>query len=94
MKKKLINRMSLTFPASSVNESFARSAVASFCAQVDPTVDELSDLRTAVSEAVTNAIVHGYRGNEKGIVYITAKNYDDRSITIKIEDKGCGIKEA
>ena len=93
MRKKLINRMSLSFPAVSVNEGFARSAVASFCAQVDPTVDELADLRTAVSEAVTNAIVHGYKGRGDGIVYITVKNYGDRSVSVKIEDKGCGITD-
>lgn len=93
MKKKLINRMSLSFPALSVNEGFARSAVAAFCSQIDPTVDELADLRTAVSEAVTNAIVHGYRGMENGTVYITVKNYGDRSVSVKIEDKGCGIKD-
>jgi len=93
MKKKLINQMEISFPAISVNEGFARSAVASFCSQVDPTVDELADLRTAVSEAVTNAIVHGYRGKSGGTVYITVKNYDDRSVSVKIRDKGCGISD-
>ena len=93
MKKKLINRMTLAFPAISVNEGFARSSVASFCAQLDPTVDELSDLRTAVSEAVTNAVVHGYKGRTDGMVYITVKNYDNRSVSVRIEDKGCGITD-
>ena len=93
MKKKLINQTSLSFPALSVNESFARSAVAAFCAQTDPTVEELSDLRTAVSEAVTNAIVHGYRDRKNGTVYITVKCYDNRSVSVKIEDKGCGISD-
>ena len=93
MKKKLINQMELSIPAKSVNEGFARSAVAAFCAQVDPTVDELADLRTAVSEAVTNAIVHGYKNRENGVVYITVKNYDNRSVSVKIRDKGCGITD-
>ena len=93
MKKKLINQMELILPAISVNESIARSAVAAFCAQVDPTVDELADLRTAVSEAVTNAIVHGYRGVNDGKVYITVKNYDNRSVSVKIRDTGCGIRD-
>lgn len=85
--------MELILPAISVNESIARSAVAAFCAQVDPTVDELADLRTAVSEAVTNAIVHGYRGVNDGKVYITVKNYDNRSVSVKIRDTGCGIRD-
>ena len=93
MKKKLINQTSISFPAVSVNEGFARSAVAAFCAQIDPSVDELADLRTAVSEAVTNAIVHGYKGKKSGTVYITVKNYDNRSVSVKIEDKGCGISD-
>ena len=93
MKKKVINQMSLSFPAVSVNEGFARSAVAAFCAQIDPALDELSDLRTAVSEAVTNAIVHGYKERKNGTVYITVKNYDNRSVSVKIEDKGCGITD-
>lgn len=93
MKKKLINQTDISFLASSVNEGYARYAVSSFCAQLDPTLDELSDLRTAVSEAVTNAIVHGYRDREDGIVYITVKIFDDRSISIKVCDKGCGISD-
>ncbi|MBQ9116172.1 MAG: anti-sigma F factor [Clostridia bacterium] len=93
MKKKLINQADFSFRAISVNESFARYTVASFCAQLDPTLEELTDLRTAVSEAVTNAIVHGYRGVKDGIVYITVKAFSDRSISIKIRDKGCGIAD-
>lgn len=93
MKKKLINQAEISFPANSVNESFARYAVAAFCAQLDPTLDELTDLRTAVSEAVTNSIVHGYRGRDDGTVYITVKAYDDRSISVKVRDKGCGISD-
>lgn len=93
MKKKILNKMELSFSALSVNEGFARSAVAAFCAELDPTVDELADLRTAVSEAVTNAIVHGYGERSGGTVYITVKNYVDRSVSVKIQDKGCGISD-
>ena len=93
MKKTVINQTEITFPAHSVNESYARYAVSSFCAQLDPTLEELSDLRTAVSEAVTNSIVHGYRGMSMGEIYITVKIYNDRSISVKIRDKGCGIAD-
>ena len=82
--------MKLQIPSKSCNESFARVAVASFFAQLDPTVDEISDIKTAVSEAVTNSIVHGY-ANEIGNVFIHAKIIDDNKIYIRIRDKGCGI---
>lgn len=93
MKKKLIDKAELSFDAISVNEGFARCAVAAFCAQLDPTMEELTDIRTAVSEAVTNAVVHGYRGRSDGVVYITVKAFDDRSISIRVRDKGCGIED-
>lgn len=93
MKKKVINETSLSFPAKSVNEGFARYAVSSFCAQLDPTFEELTDIRTAVSEAVTNAIVHGYRDLGDGPVYIKVKIFEDRSISISVKDEGCGIED-
>ena len=74
------------------NESFARVAVAAFFAQLDPTVDEMADIKTAVSEAVTNSIVHGYR-EKIGVIYIHAKILEDRTISIKIRDNGCGIDD-
>lgn len=83
--------MKLQVPSRSLNESFVRVAVAAFFAQLDPTVDEISDIKTAVSEAITNSIVHGYE-NTIGIIYIHAKILDDRTIYIKIRDKGCGIE--
>ncbi len=86
------NEMKLSFPSCSSNEGFARAAVAAFVAQLDPTIEELSDLKTAVSEAVTNCIVHGYR-DAIGIIYITATLSEDRRITVKIRDKGCGIPD-
>lgn len=87
-----LNTMKVTFPSRSANESFARMAVAAFVAQLDPTVEELSDLRTAVSEAVTNCIVHAYR-EKIDKVYITASIYPDSRIVIKIKDNGCGIAD-
>lgn len=89
---KTVNRMKITIPAMSKNEALARSCVAAFAAQVDPTVEELSDLRSAVCEAVTNAIVHGYR-NASGDITITMKLTDEGCIYIKIADKGCGIED-
>ena len=90
MKK--INEMKLSFQSRSVNESFARSAVASFIAALDPTVEELTDVRTAVSEAVTNCIIHAY--SEKiGTVYITASIYPDNRVVIRIRDTGSGIED-
>ena len=90
MKK--INEMKLSFPSRSVNESFARLAVAGFIAGLDPTIEESTDIRTAVSEAVTNCIVHGY--SEKiGIIYITAAIYPDNRVVIRIRDMGKGIED-
>ena len=94
--KKMINEMSLRLPAKSVNEAVARSCVCSFVAELAPTVEELGDLRCAVSEAVTNSIVHGYKGlpdDEVGYVYISVKLYSSREITIEISDNGCGIED-
>ena len=93
MKKKMINEACFSFSARSVNESFARYAVSAFCAQADPTIEELSDIRTAVSEAVTNAIVHGYKDRSDGTVFVTVRLFDNRSVYIKIRDKGCGIAD-
>ena len=87
---KIQNRMRVSFPARSVNESFARTVIAAFAATVDPTVDELIDIKTAVSEAVTNAIVHGYR---EELVYIGASLYPDGRLVVRIRDTGCGIPD-
>lgn len=88
----IINEIKFTMPSLSVNESTARAAVSSFLVHADPTVEELSDIRTAVSEAVTNAIVHGYR-NTHGTVEIVVKLLANREIYIRIKDKGCGIPD-
>lgn len=84
--------MKLYLPSLSVNEGMARSAVASFVAQINPTLEEISDIKCAVSEAVTNSIVHGYK-YESGIIYIGVKYYSDRTVVIEIKDNGCGIED-
>ncbi len=89
---KAINNMHLRFPARSVNESFARMAVTAFVSVLDPTVDWITDIKTAVSEAVTNAIVHGY-SDTTGLVYISATIYEGGTVVIKIRDKGKGIAD-
>lgn len=85
------NKMTLSFLSRSANEGFARASVAAFIAQLDPTLDELADIKTAVSEAVTNAIVHGY-GTPDGIVTITCE-LTDNLVTITVTDTGRGIPD-
>ena len=89
---KPMNEMNVSFLSKSSNESFGRAAVASFVAQFDPTIDELCDIKTAVSEAVTNCIVHAYR-DTIGMIYITVKLYENGRVSIKIRDRGCGIPD-
>ena len=89
---KAINEMKVTFLSRSANEGFARAAVAAFAAQLDPAVDELADLRTAVSEAVTNAIVHGYP-DRLGTVTLTVRLYENGKIQVQVKDKGRGIPD-
>lgn len=89
---KPVNEMKLQFPSKSCNESFARAAVAAFVMNLDPTVEELSDLKTAVSEAVTNCIVHGYR-RMSGQIFITARIREDNRVIVRIRDSGCGIED-
>ena len=88
---KPMNEMKLVFPSLSANEGFARAAVASFVSQLDPVVDELVDIRTAVSEAVTNCIVHAYP-KETGQITLSMRLYENGRVVIKIRDKGCGIE--
>ena len=91
-KKSRINEIKVTLPSYSVNESAARAVVSAFVAQLNPTFDELSDIKCAVSEAVTNCTVHGYR-DMIGPVLIGVKLYDDRSVRIEVKDKGRGIED-
>ena len=88
----VINKMQLKLPALSANEGMARAAVAAFCAQLDPAAVEIADVKCAVSEAVTNCIVHGYR-RTSGTVYLTGKITEDNRVIIKIRDKGVGIAD-
>lgn len=89
---KICNQFKLELDGRSINEGFARVAVSGFVAQLDPTVDEISDIKTAVSEAVTNAIVHGYK-DCVGKIYISVAIAEDNLVVIKIKDKGCGISD-
>ena len=89
---KFENYMILEFPSKSANEAFARSAVACFASQLDPTIEELGDIRTAVSEAVTNAIVHAYP-NELGIVTIRCRILKGQILDVVVKDKGVGIAD-
>jgi stage II sporulation protein AB (anti-sigma F factor) len=92
MKKTLINKMKTVFDSDSRNESFARYAVTAFISRLDPDVGELADIRTAVSEAVTNAIIHGYKSKD-GNVLLEVSIYSDRSVKITVSDRGCGIAD-
>ncbi len=89
--RNIVNETTIKLLSRSFNESFARSAAASFVMQLDPTLDELADIKTAVSEAVTNSIVHGYKEKE-GYITINIKITDDRTVIITVKDKGCGIE--
>ena len=91
MKSNFDNEMKLEFISKSANEAFARIAVAAFASQLDPTIEELADIKTAVSEAVTNCIIHGYE-NKQGIVKLVAK-LKENEIIIEISDNGKGIED-
>ena len=92
MKGRILNSMYLVLPSYSVNEGIARGAVAAFCAQLNPTASELGDIKCALSEAVTNSIVHAYR-DCIGEIYITVDLLENSVVKIKIKDKGCGIDD-
>ena len=89
---KTVNEMKLTIESRSSNESFARVAVTAFVSQLDPTIEEINDIRTCVSEAVTNCIVHAYK-ETLGKIYITVSLSDNAVVTVRIRDKGCGIAD-
>lgn len=87
----IINKFSMNLLSRSANEGFARATVAAFAAQLDPTLEEINDIKTAVSEAVTNCIVHAYREG-LGKIYISGEISNTNIIKIKIRDNGCGIE--
>lgn len=91
-KSAIVNQMKCVFPSCSSNEALARSVAASFAAQMNPTCEEVSDIKCAVSEAVTNAIVHGYR-NTIGEIVLLLKLEEDRTFTAEVRDRGCGIAD-
>ena len=86
------NGMKCSFPSHSVNEGYARTVVTAFAAQLDPTIEEIADIRTAVSEAVTNCIVHAYRGTV-GRVELCVKLLEGSELYVRIRDQGCGIPD-
>lgn len=86
------NEMRIMFLSKSVNESFCRVSVAAFLSQLDPVVSELVDIKTAVTEAVSNSIIHGY-ANTYGIITLDMRVYEDGTVEISISDKGCGIED-
>lgn len=87
-----VNEFKMTVDSRSVNEGFTRTAVAAFTAQLDPTVEEINDIKTAVSEAVTNCIVHGYK-NSVGKIFITVRIKSESAVLITIKDRGAGIED-
>ncbi len=94
MKNKILNSMSLQIPAKSENESFARSVVAAFSSSINPTIDEINDLKTAISEAVTNCVVHAYAKKQSAsdMINIDCLLYENM-LDVKISDNGVGIKD-
>ena len=87
----ILNEMKIEFLSRSANESFARVAVSAFVSQLDPTVSEITDIKTSVSEAVTNSIIHGYE-NKVGIIEVTVRIFSERIVEITIKDNGRGIE--
>ena len=90
---KEVNKMRLEFCGKPENESFARMAVSAFFMQLNPTLEEMTDVKTAVSEAVTNAVVHAYPGNPEGMVWMQARLFQERGIEIEVADTGIGIPD-
>lgn len=90
--QKPINDFKMNVLSKSVNEGFIRAVVSAFSALADPTIEEINDIKTAVSEAITNSIVHGYK-EKQGRIYIDAALFADNTLKIRIKDKGCGIED-
>ncbi len=94
--KKIRNEMKIRVPAESINESVVRACISAFIADANPSVEELCDIRCAVSEAVTNCIVHAYKGygqDEPRHIYISARLYENREVSVEVSDNGCGIAD-
>lgn len=93
MKERIENSMKIKFRAISQNESFSRIVITGFISGANPTVEELADVKTAVSEAVTNCVVHAYRGTDDGTITMEAKLFASGRLWIAVSDKGCGIED-
>jgi stage II sporulation protein AB (anti-sigma F factor) len=94
--KRMINEMKLRLPAISINEGVFRAVLSAFVAELDPSIEEVCDLRLAVSEAVTNCIVHAYKNADDkngAYIYLTSRLYSDREIAVEVSDNGCGIED-
>lgn len=91
-RSKIINQVEMKFLSRSVNEGFARVVASAFASQTDPTIELISEIKTAVSEAVTNAVVHGYQ-NTSGIITIKMQLFEDKRLRITVKDKGIGIPD-
>ena len=94
--KKVVNEMRLRLPARSENEAVCRAVISAFMAELNPTVEEIGDIRCAVSEAVTNSIVHAYKEKEdksSSYIYISARLYSTREVSVEVSDNGCGIAD-
>lgn len=92
MREKTINKMKVRFSSISSNEALSRIIITGFIMPCNPTVEEIADIKTIVSEAVTNCIVHGYKNSEDGIIEISATYTESFKLTVMIKDKGCGIE--
>nr|WP_315022205.1 anti-sigma F factor [uncultured Aminipila sp.] len=89
----MVNKIKIEFLSLSVNESFARTAVAGFFSELDPTIEEIAEIKTSVSEAVSNAIIHGYKSENTGIVTVECSYDENRKIVISVQDNGVGIED-
>ncbi|QIB69864.1 anti-sigma F factor [Aminipila butyrica] len=89
----MVNKVKIEFLSLSANESFARTAVAGFFAELDPTIEEIAEIKTSVSEAVSNAIIHGYKNEPTGVVSVECSYDEDRTIFLSVEDSGVGIED-
>ncbi len=96
MRRIITNKFKLTLPAISANEAYARSISVAFAAQCDPTIEEIADIKTVISEAVTNCIVHAYKNEKdekKKMIYISCELLEDKTLRFSVKDKGCGIDD-
>lgn len=89
----MVNKIKIEFLSLSVNESFARAAIAGFFSELDPTIEEIAEIKTSVSEAVSNAIIHGYKNETSGIVIVECSYDEHRKIVISVQDNGVGIED-